>query len=145
MKSLLRSIGLGVLLLLGSPLLPGFAQEKAADISHPSRSYWGTTVTVFAVEKTRNYTDLLGRELAAKPGNSIIIVKLKFTMPANALKFENCRLNGKFDATLKQSTVKSPAGSPETLNIYFEIPDGTAVLTFQLDNLSFDVQSFGVR
>jgi hypothetical protein len=145
MKSRLRSIGLGALLFLGSPLLPGFAQEKAADISNPSRSSWGTMVTVFAVEKTRHYTDLLGRELAAKPGNSIIIVKLKFIMPTDTLKFENCRLNGKFEATLKQLTVRSPSGSRETLNIYFEVPDDTTVLTFQLDNLSFDVQSFGVR
>jgi hypothetical protein len=141
----LVSICLGGLLLLGLPFPSSFAQEKAANIFHPSQNYWGTTVTVDAVEKTKNYIDILGRELTAKPGYSIIIVKLKFRMPADTLKFENCRLNDKFESTLKQLTVRSPSGSQGTLNIYFEVPEETAIMTFHLENLVFDVQNFGVK
>ena len=145
MKSELISICLGGLLLIGSASPAEFAQGKAGTISNPSQRYWGTTVTVTAVEKAKKYQDILGREMTAKPGYLIIIVKLKFIMPSDTLKFENCRLNDKFESNLKELTVRHPSGSQETLNIYFEVPEDTAIMTFHLDNLVFDVQGFGGR
>jgi len=138
----LISICLGSLFLSGSSFPAGFAQVKAKVVSNPAHDYWGTTVTVTAVEKTRKYTDILGRDLTAKPGYLIIVVKLKFIMPGDTLKFENCRLNDKFESPLKEFTVRRPAGSQETVNIYFEVPEETAIMTFNLDNLVFDVQGF---
>jgi len=145
MRSELISVCAGGLLLIGLLSPTGLAQGKARTAPNPSQSYWGTMVTVTAVEKAKNYQDILGRGMTAKPGYLIIIIQLKFIMPGDTLKFENCRLNDKFESTLKELTVRRPSGSQETLNIYFEVPEETAIMTFHLDNLVFDVQGFGGR
>ena len=145
MKLKLFSICLGCLWLIGYFPQASFAQEKTDNISRPSQNYKGAAVSVLAVDKIKEYKDVFGQKLTAKPGYDIVIVKLKFIMATDTLKFENCRLNDNIESTYKWISLMSSPGSEETSDILFGVAEGTAIKTFHLDTLIYDLSDFGVK
>ena len=95
--------------------------------------------------KTRSYKDIFHREMTAKPGFDIVVVTLKFVMPAQTFRLGDCRLNQDIEATSKDTTILSSAGVEETCDILFGVPEGTAIKTFGIDDVVFDLEVFGVK
>jgi hypothetical protein len=130
-------------LLLAVPLSMGSVlQQKGNDKPGTPHVYKGTEISVVSLEKTKEYKDVFGRKLTAKPGFDILVVKLKFKMATSELKFDMCRLNGELESTGKGYTVMSSPGDEVTYDITFALPEGTPLNTFHLDDLTFDIKKF---